>query len=229
MKVIITTLLLYYLVGILGQPVKTQIRHHITPEELCLWSSLDKGRLTIQEDQLIIEEIPGSDGFSIVSPESYSGNIKINYQVKALSEASVLIVLFHASDIGKSNAITLPPEGAHGMEIWTWRTKLEHYNISFNNRSHGNTPFFYKNISPYQKGFHQYASTNMMDVGNWYNIEIVLKNELLLFKINDTIVFEQQDCHPLSGGHLVLRVSGINQDQIILAKAAIKDLVITLE
>jgi hypothetical protein len=201
----------------------------ITPQELISWQTLDKGKATIERDKLIIEEVEGSDGYFLVSPKSYSGDIVVNYKVKALSESSVLIVLFAASDKGDTQELTLLPKEAKGSDFWTWRTHLEHYNLTFNNKSHGYKPFFYKNITPLAKGFRLSRAENSMNTQEWYAVEIGKQGNRLWFKLNNDLVFEQEDCNPLSGGHLIFRISGTTDETVIFAKAAIKDLIISHE
>jgi len=200
----------------------------ITAKELSTWRTLDKGLSSIRGDELIIEETQGADGYFLISPKSYEVDIVIKYKVKALSESSVLIVLFSASDTGETTNLTLPPIDAKGRDFWTWRTHLEHYNLTFNNISHGgNTPFFYKNESPLKRGFYQKKAENVMEVGKWYDVEIGKTQNTLWFKLNNTVIFSENDCNPLSGGHVLFRISGTTGENVIFAKAAIKDLVIS--
>ncbi|WP_103068198.1 hypothetical protein [Aquimarina sediminis] len=107
-------------------------KEKISPEELSGWQTLGKGKVTINADELIIEEVAESDGYFLFSPKSYMGNVILKYKVKALSESSVLIVLVSASDPGNSNKISIPI-GIEKNSIWQWRRQLEHYNITFNN------------------------------------------------------------------------------------------------
>lgn len=201
----------------------------ITPEELTTWQTLDLGKTSVNGDELIIEETEGSDGYFLISPYAYQGDIQINYQVKALSESSVCIVLLFVSDMGESENLTLPPADAKGRDFWDWRTKLEHYNLTFNNSSHGNKPFFFKNLSPFKRGFYQTLPNTLMKIQEWNTVEIGRKGSAMWFKLNDTLVFEQEDCNPLSGGHLIFRISGTTGEQTVFAKIALKDLVIVHE
>ncbi len=215
--------------GLLSCNNNSLVSDAITPKELSAWKTLDKGKTTIQDDQLILEEVEGSDGFFLISPQSFQGDLQLNYKVKTMSDSSVLIVLFSASDKGVTERLTLPPLETKGSEFWTWRTHLEHYNLTFNNRSHGNTPFFFKNESPNKRGFYQNTKENIMEVGKWYDVEIGKRGHKLWFKLNDKLIFEQEDCKPLPNGHLMFRISGTTGENVIFAKAAIKDLVISHE
>lgn len=201
----------------------------ISVKELSTWKTLDKGKSTVLNNELIIEEIDGSDGYFLISPESYEGDLILNYKVKAMSESSVLIVLFSASDKGITGGLTLPPSDTKGIGFWTWRTHLEHYNLTFNNKSHGNRPFFFKNISPRKRGFYQNTAENIMEVGKWYDVEVGKARNKLWFKLNNTIIFEQEDHRPFPNGHVMFRISGTTGEKVVFAKAAIKDLVISHE
>lgn len=203
------------------------VKDSISAKALQTWTTLDKGKTSINKDELIIEEIQGSNGYFLISPKSYEGDLILNYKVKAMSESAVLIVLLSVSDKGPSNELTLPSPNTTGRGFWDWRTHLEHYNLTFNNKSHGITPFFFKNETPYKKGFHQKAKSNSMEIEKWYEVEIGKKQNRLWFKLNNEIVFEQEDCNPLTNGHLIFRISGTTGEQTIFAKAAIKDLVIS--
>lgn len=205
---------------------KSLTEQKISPEELASWKTLDKGKSTVNGDEIIIEETEGADGYFLISPEAYEGDLIINYKVKALSESSVCIVLFSTSDSGETLSITMPKKDAKGVDFWNWRTTLEHYNFTFNNISHGNKPFFFKNISPLERGFYKNTSENVMKPQQWHDVEIGKKGTKLWFKLNGNIVFEQEDCKPLKGGHLIFRISGTNRGKTIFAKIAMKDLVI---
>ena len=68
-----------------------------------------------------------------------------------------------------------------------------------------------------------------MNTQEWYAVEIGKQGNRLWFKLNNDLVFEQEDCNPLSGGHLIFRISGTTDETVIFAKAAIKDLIISHE
>ncbi len=205
-----------------------QEREVYASDDLANWQTYGIGKTTIQNDELIVEETDGSDGFFLISPKSYSGDLTITYKVKALSASAVQIVLLSASDPGASLALTLPvSEDLTPREVWHWRTTLEHYNLTFNNESHGNKPFFYKNVSPYEKGFRLDQAKNVMTHGEWYSVEIIKKGTSISFSLDGEIIFETKDHTPLTGGHLMLRISGTNGSNVILAKASYKDFVLT--
>ncbi|CAM1364152.1 hypothetical protein [Tenacibaculum xiamenense] len=204
-------------------------KEEIAPQNLSEWKTLDKGKTIINGEELIIEETEGSNGYFLVSPKIYKGDIILNYKVKAMSEASVIIVLFSVSDIGETLEMTMPPRDAKGTDFWRWRTALEHYNLTFNNRAHNFKPFFFKNETPLKKGFHQRLSENIIETEKWYDVEVGKKQNRLWFKLNNKVIFEQEDCNPLDGGRLMFRISGLNGDKVVFAKIAMKNLVISYQ
>lgn len=70
----------------------------ITARELTTWKTLDKGKASTEDDILFVEEVNGLDDAFFISPKSYRGDLTIRYSTKALSESSVMIMLFVASD-----------------------------------------------------------------------------------------------------------------------------------
>lgn len=226
-KAILIIMVFNLLIQLSCSAQNTLKKESIKAEELSTWQTLDTGKSTVKGEELLIEETAGADGYFIISPKSYKGDIRINYKVKALSESSVCIVLLFSSDEGDSEQLTLPSADAKGRDFWDWRTKLEHYNLTFNNASHKTKPFFFKNLSPFKRGFYQNRADNIMSTQEWNDVEIGRKGTRMWFKLNDTLIFEQEDCNPLSGGHVIFRISGTTGENTILAKIALKDLVIS--
>lgn len=210
-----------------GQESLNQIQ--ITPEELMSWQTFDKGRRTINGDELIVEEIEGSNGYFIISPEVLKDEFVLKYKVKALSSSTVLINLFSVTQEGNSETFELPPETSSPSEVWQWRTTMKHYNLTFNNKSHGTKPFFFKNKSPYALGFRERLPENIMETDKWYSVEIGKKAGRVWFKLNDVFHFDIADCQPLKGGRLIFRISGTTGENVILAKAAYKDIMLSYE
>ncbi len=208
--------------------VDSLIAENVKLEEMVNWSSLDKGKMTVKDDQLIMEEISGADGFFVISPKSYEGDLVLNYQAKALSESSVMIVLFSASDQDNYSGLKLPASQSQ-ESLRKWRANMSHYNMTFNNRSHNYTPFMYKNVNALERGFYLRKSENIMSTERWYDIEVGNVAGRLWLKIDGELVFDHQDPQPLNGGHLIFRISGTNGENTILAKMAIKSVVINHE
>lgn len=203
------------------------IENKISSQELSQWKTIGKGKTSIKDHEFIFEEIDSSGGFFLVSPKSYQGDMVLQYKIKGLSKASVLIVLFSASDTAETIELTLPKKNANTEDIWEWRREMNHYNVTFNNKSHGYTPFFYKNISSLERDFHLRKQENIMNHNQWVSVEIGKKENRVWFSLNDIVIFERTDHNPLLGGHLIFRISGTTtQEESILAKASIKDLMI---
>lgn len=230
MKTITKSILLIILCVTVSSCGQTSAKQEkITPEELATWQTFDKGKSTIQDDELIVEETEGSDGYFLISPKVYDKDFMLNYKVKAMSESTVLITLFSVIRNDREEAFVLPPDTATPREVWGWRSGMQHYNLTFNNKSHGNKPFFFKNISPDSRGFNERLSENIVEVGKWYDVEIGKKENRLWFKLNNEIYFDIKDLNPLEEGHLIFRISGTAGEKTIFAKAAFKDIVISYE
>ncbi|WP_350292937.1 family 16 glycoside hydrolase [uncultured Croceitalea sp.] len=204
-------------------------KEQIAPEELTTWQTFDKGKTTVQGDELIVEETEGSDGYFMISPKKYADDFTLTYKVKAMSESTVLITLFSVTQNDGVEGFQLPAHTATPREVWNWRSEMEHYNLTINNSSHGNTPFFFKNVNPNFRGFYQNLKENIMKVGQWYDVEIGKKENRLWFKLDNKTYFDVEDCNPFSGGQLIFRISGTTGEKVIFAKAAFKDIVISYE
>ncbi len=225
-KISITTFSI--LLTILSSYGQTGIKQEkITVQELSTWQTFDKGKSTIQGNTLIVEETAGSDGYFLISPRIYDKDFTLRYKVKAISSSTVLITLFSVLQDDENGEFKLPAETATPREVWNWRSDMKHYNLTINNRSHGNKPFFFKNNSQLSKGFNERLSDNIMEIGRWYDVEIGRKNNSLWFKLDNKTYFNVEDCNPLKGGRLIFRISGTTGEKTILAKAAIKDIEIT--
>lgn len=201
----------------------------ITPEELATWQTFDKGKSTVQDDMLIVEETEGSDGYFLISPKQFESDFKLSYKVKALSASTVLITLFSVLQEDDNGTFSLPPVTATPREVWDWRSQMKHYNLTINNRSHGITPFFFKNVPPNSRGFNESLGKNIMEVGEWYDVEIGKQQNRLWFKLNGETFFDVKDTSPYQKGRLIFRISGTTGEKVIFAKAAFKDIVISYE
>ncbi|MFK7813127.1 MAG: hypothetical protein AB8B59_11575 [Maribacter sp.] len=204
-------------------------KEKITPEELATWQTFDKGKSTVQDNMLLVEETEGSDGYFLISPKLYPKDFTLNYKVKAISESTVLINLFSVLQDGDNSSFSLPPNTATPREVWDWRTAMKHYNLTYNNRSHGNTPFFFKNTAPNSIASREKLDKNIFEVGQWYDVEVGKKDNRVWFKLNNKIHFDFEDASPLEGGRLIFRISGTTGEKSIFAKAALKDIVISYE
>lgn len=226
-KQIVLKLILIIGASFFGCENNSMREEKITPQELANWQTFDKGKTTIKGDEIIVEEIEDSDGYFLISSKLYPRDFTLNYKVKALSESTVMINLFSVLQDGDNITFQLPDEDATPREIWDWRTTMKHYNFTYNNRSHGITPFFFKNMPVNSRDFHERLDENIFEIGQWYNVEVGKKDNRVWFKLNNKIHFDVEDASPLEGGRLIFRISGTTGDKIIYAKAAIKDIVIS--
>ena len=53
------------------------------------------------------------------------------------------------------------------------------------------------------------------------------KGTQVKFTLNDKVIFETKDYEPLAGGHIMLRISGKTGENIVFAKAAYKNFILT--
>lgn len=204
-------------------------KEKITPEELATWQTYGKGQSTIQNNMLLVEETEGSDGYFLISPEQYETDFTLTYKVKALSESTVLITLFSVLQEGDNGTFSVPSESATPREVWNWRSGMKHYNLTVNNRSHGITPFFFKNVPPSSRGFNERLGENIMEVGQWYDVEIGKKENRLWFELDGKPFFDVEDAEPYKKGRLIFRISGTTGENTIFAKAAFKDIVVSYD
>lgn len=220
---------LFTLLTVLGFSCGQNNIEKITPQQLARWQTFDKGKSTVQGDELIVEETEGSDGYFLISPKEYNTDFTLKYKVKPMSESTVLITLFSVTQEGDPTEFSVPSVSATPREVWDWRSGMKHYNVTINNRSHGITPFFFKNIPPSSRGFNEKLQKNIMEVGKWYDVEIGKKEKRLWFKLNEKEFFTVEDTDPYEKGRLIFRISGTTGEKVIFAKAAYKDIVISYE
>lgn len=228
-KTIKITFLILLSINISNCQQKNTTQEKITPAELASWQTFDKGKTTINGDELIVEETKGSDGYFLISPKIYPKDFSLTYKVKAMSESTVLINLFSVLQETKNEAFFLPPNTATPREVWQWRSSMQHYNLTFNNRSHGITPFFFKNIPTKPRGFSEKLKNNIVEVGKWYDVEISKQENRIWFKLNNKLIFDVEDNTPFEGGRLIFRISGTTGKKVIFAKAVLKDIMISYQ
>lgn len=103
----LSTVILIFILMITGCEPNDFVEEGISSQELSKWKTIGKGKTSIKDHEFVFEEIDSSDGFFLVSPKSYQGDMVIQYKIKALSKASVLIVLFSASDTKENYTVNL--------------------------------------------------------------------------------------------------------------------------
>ncbi len=206
-----------------------QDKEEISARTLAKWQTYGIGKRTVEDDVLLVEETEGSEGYFLISPKEYRTNFTLRYKAKALSESSVLITLFSVKQEQDDGTFLVPDPTASPRAVWDWRCSMKHYNLTINNRSHGITPFFFKNVPPKARGFNERLTENIMEVGRWYDIEIGKKENNIWFKLDGKLFFDVEDTNPYENGRLIFRISGTSGEKTIFAKAAFKDIVISYE
>jgi hypothetical protein len=183
------------------------------------WSFHGQGVRRMQNRMLYMAEAKESQGVMLISPESFAGDLVLRYEIMPLNPGTVAVALLSASDGGKGEALTLPPDYDGGMGVWT--RDIHNYFFAFHNATHDRTPFGVRFPSGLALGEHP---VNVMRSGEFSVIEVGRREGLLWLAINGVRLFEGRDDDPLPGGHIALRLRGI---QGMPAAALIRNL--TLE
>lgn len=168
------------------------------------WEIWGQGEVLVLGDQICLKEDDETKGVMLMSPKSYSGDVVLKFNVLALTAASVVAVLISGSDVGASAALTIPEDYDGNFKLWY--EEKENYFFAFKNASHGLTPFVRKNST----GGNNLASgaENKMLAGLYYEVEIGRVEDKLWLSIDNEEVFMTRDDHPLSGGHIGIRIRG---------------------
>ncbi len=180
----------------------------VSPEELNTWPFYGQGSKMVESHNMFfMKEAPESNGVMIVSPESYSENVVVRYDVMTLTPASVLVALLSASDPGKDTKLTIPKDYDGSMNLWI--EDVESYFYAFRNAPHNFTPFIRKyplgnRKDPAIASYHK----NIMHPGVFYAIEIGRKKDTLWLKVDGEKILETKDENAFSGGHIAFRIRG---------------------
>ena len=179
----------------------------IPPTDLAdKWSFYGEGLRAAQNRMFYMEENMDSKGVMVVSPESYTGDLTLRFEIMPMNAASVCVAMIFASDPGGSGGISIP-EGYDGsMGLWT--DKIANYFFAFHNAAHDRTPFLVKFPSKQELGS---AEANVVRSGEFSKVEINRRGETLTFSINGQLLFEGKDSQPLKSGHIAFRLRGIPQ------------------
>jgi hypothetical protein len=202
-----------------------QIKHNgfksdaIATAELKEWHLHGVGEVSTWGGQVSLKETDKSKGVMLISPESFKDDVILNFNVLALTPATVIVAMLSVSDKGISDELTIP-ENYNGS-IGLWMKEKESYFMAFKNASHNKTPFLRKNPDATKPLVA--AKENYMVAGVYYNIEVGKKQGKLWLSIDGKKVFETHDAAPLKGGHVALRLRGTAG---FPAGCLIKDLVI---
>lgn len=190
-----------------------------SPKDLESWQTLGYGKAYVTHGQFMMEEVEGSAGFMIFSPEKYD-DVVLRYEVMTMNPATVLVAILNASDLGSSTELTITEDNRGSFGFWT--KEVEDYMFGFRVMAHNSTPFLRKHPAPEDgnSGI-GLAKKHVMHSGWRHTVECGKKGSLLWLKIDDETLFEVEDKNPLGAGQIAIRVRGTGSD---LGKSMIRNL-----
>lgn len=189
---------LFFLCDIFAGPVPV--------EELnSAWNFYGAGSRRLQGKMFYMREAAHSKGVMIVSPEAFSRDLTVSYEIMPMSAASVCVVILSASDTGDGKTLTVPADYDGSMSHWI--QNVHNYFFAFHNAAHNRTPFGVRYPEKTEIGQN---SKNVMRSGEFYAVEAGRCQGRLWLKINGKLVFQGQDDAPLAGGRIAFRLRGID-------------------
>jgi hypothetical protein len=213
MKNLFVLFLIVFSISVFSQTVTKY-----APKDLEGWQSLGDGLGYVTHGQFMMEEVEGSKGFMILSPEKYK-DVVLRYEVMTMNPATVLVALLNVSDIGKSSEITLK-ENSDSFGFWT--KEVEDYMFGFRVMAHNSTPFLRKHPTPEGgKSGIGLAEKNVMHSGWRHTVECGKKGSRIWLRIDGETLIDVSDDNPLDAGKLAIRVRGTASD---LGKSMIRNL-----
>ncbi|MEN8116562.1 MAG: hypothetical protein ABFS16_06255 [Bacteroidota bacterium] len=199
MRTILIVLFLFSLMVGFAQTTK------YSPKDLESWQALGVGNGFVTHGQFFMEEVEGSKGFMILSPEKY-GDVVLRYEVMTLNAATVLVAILNASDIGKSTELTIK-ENSDNFGFWT--KEVEDYMFGFRVMAHNSTPFLRKHpVEQGKNGVIGLAVNDVMQTGWRHKVECGKKGSRLWLKIDGNTIIDVTDDNPLQAGKIAIRVRG---------------------
>jgi hypothetical protein len=196
----------------------------VSADDLENWSFYGLGKaFKSGSAQFCIAENDSTFGAMIVSPESYTGDVIIRYNVLSLTSSTVLVAMISASDLDSSTELTIPESYDGRMSLWT--NEKDNYFFAFRNAPHNRPPFLRKYPVPGNEALAT-AAENIMFPGNHYEIELGRIENRLWLSVNGEKILETIDNDILPGGHIAFRVRGTANFK---AACLIKDLTIYSE
>jgi hypothetical protein len=191
----------------------------VTPEALQNeWTFHGIGTHAAQNRMFYMEEGSDSKGVMIVSPQAYTGDVTVRYELMPMNAASVCVAILYASDMGEAETLTLPD--AYDGSMGHWINEIDNYFFAFHNAAHDRKPFGIRFATQTQLGE---GAANVMRSGEFHTIEIRRQGDLFTLYVNDERIFEGRDPDPLEAGHIAFRLRGIPQQA---ASALIRNLTI---
>lgn len=168
------------------------------------WSTYGQGVVRHQNRMLFLQEAEGSKGVGVMSPDAYGENVVLRFDVMPMNPASVCVAILSASN-QKGGALVIPAGYDGSLGLWTRDT--DNYFFAFHNMAHDRTPFLVRFPEGGQLAEHE---KNVMQAGVFYRVEVGRAGGKLWMTVDGKKLFENNDAHPLAGGHAGFRIRGIN-------------------
>jgi len=182
----------------------------LTAAELGQWALAGIGGLELRADGAVrLSEGPGSRGVMLISPKPYPASVRLRYEVRALTEETVLVALLGLSNRRAGERLTMPA-GYDGAIGWVL-DETANYFFAFRNAPHGRRPFVRRNPAGEELQEH---GRNVITGQEWHTVEAAREGARLWLEIDGVRVIDVTDPAPHgTGGHLALRIRGTAEGQ----------------
>lgn len=188
-----------------------QAQTEVTADHLIKWDFYGTGIAKIDHKQIYMSEAENSVGVMLVSPESYSGDVVMRYEIMPLTAATVCVAMLNVHD-SEDYSYSVPKQYNGYVQHWT--QDMNGYFYAFHNASHNWTPFLQKaEVVKDMAEKLDVAKENVMQVGKYYSIEVGKKESKIWLKVDGKMILEANDATPFRGGHLALRIRGTAWDK----------------
>ena len=178
----------------------------VSPEEKANeWSFFGKGSRAAQNRMFYMEESPGSSGVMIFSPEAYTGDVILRYEIMPMNPASICVALLFANEKDGGDFQALAATGEETPELSLG--DLTNYFFVFHNLAHNRKPF----LARFPGGNQMEIDRNLVRSGEFHQIEVGRKGNTLWLEINGERIIEVEDPEPFPSGHIGFRIRGISQ------------------
>ena len=179
-----------------------------TDTDLTKWELLGVGKIEIDREVNAFKLVEGnnSKGVVLLSPKKYSKDVKISFDVKPLQFEGVCIIFPSVTD-SNLKSVTAPENYDGNSNFWTsLKSGVKSYAVAFHTGYHQPNIFIKKNPGWKSLGEIKDVATEEQ----WYKIEIIKKNNLIILKIDGNIVLESKDESGdfLKEGQIGLRLRG---------------------
>jgi hypothetical protein len=178
----------------------------ISPEEKAEeWPFFGEGTRAAQNRMFYMEESPGSSGVMIFSPEAFTGDITLRYEIMPMNPASICVALLFAVDTEGRDFQEIPAPGPDTPELRLG--DLNTYFFVFHNLAHNRKPF----LARFPGGTQMEIDRNPVRSGAFHQIEVGRKGNTLWLEIDGERIVEVEDPEPFPSGHIGFRLRGISQ------------------